>query len=517
MQISRFSLTGALFGILWAAGCADFFAETPTELQSKSILHDLSKIQVLPDPNVTIPQIYQREPDIVQLDGGAKLFYFTRHQNVKDIAHLVTMNFKECSVSQLSSTNQLVVQCKNEENAQEILAFLDRVDVPPIQVKVDCLISEIYADVTMDWETTILIENLFGESITLGGKVEAGVLLPAFPGASLRDVARSKLGLKVGFGRNLGIAGHEFRALVDLLVSRGYLKILMNPSLEVVNGKTAMIETSDHVPLPKEVFKGDIIYQTTVYEDVIDSLKITPHVYADGYIGLETEATIGSKSTPEGVKQIPIITKRMIKNSENRIRQGESLIIGGIRKTEERSVVRGVPFLKDIPILGILFSSKDYEKRAKEILFIITPTMSSGGIEQYEMVEKLREKHKPPQQQKSIQKSIMDPLGYGAETQELKEKAQEAEFQRFEAHLKKLEAQKAQAQAQAEQAKAKAETKAAQAEQAEAKAKAQSALAEAEKQAQAAKAEAAKAKAELEKARIPKTKPPTDSPDKSDK
>ena len=92
--------------------------------------------------------------------------------------------------------------------------------------------------------------------------------------------------------------------------------------------------------------------------------------------------------------------------------RGESLVIGGIRKTENRSVVRGVPFLKDIPLIGILFSSKDFEERAKEILFIITPSISSGGIDRLQLVEKIHQKHEIPESGKTLQKSTRAPFGY---------------------------------------------------------------------------------------------------------
>ena len=144
---------------------------------------------------------------------------------------------------------------------------------------------------------------------------------------------------------------------------------------------------------------------------MIDSLKITPHVFADGYIGLETNVVIGSKSTPEGVKQIPIVTKREITNKENRIRSGESLVIGGIRKTEKRSVVRGVPFLKDLPGIGVLFSSKDFEERGKEVLFIITPTISTGGIPREEMTSKIRNIHTKVRYERGLRDLMFDPFG----------------------------------------------------------------------------------------------------------
>ena len=416
--------------MLLVCGCSDFFAEKPTELQAVGIISDLHRIPFTPDVNIYIPHIYKKEPQILETKAGVKLLYFTRHHTVEEFSGSQSSSTKipglieeqfGYKVSKTPTTNQLIINCPTRQEAQMVLEFLNQVDVPPIQVKINCLVSELYADETMDWETTIKIENLLGEKLTLGGREverEIGgtvekVLLPAFPGASLRDEARSMMGLKVGYSRKLGIAGHEFRALVDLLISRGYMKILMNPTLEVVNGQTAHIEAKDYVPLPKEIATNELTpYMTTEYKWVTDSLEITPHVFADGYIGLETKATIGSKSTPEGVKQIPIITERNIRNRENRIRQGESLIIGGIRKIEERCVVRGVPLLKDIPLLGILFSSKDFEERAKEIIFIITPTISAGGIPNIEMVEKIRRKHEPPTSYKSMQESTIEPIRF---------------------------------------------------------------------------------------------------------
>ncbi len=506
----------AVVVMLWICGCGDFFAEKPTELRVESILSDLRRVTVVSDANIAVPDIYKKPPKILETKDGVRLFYFTRYHTVDKLSGLIKeqLGYK---VSQSPATNQLIINCPVRQEAETVLEFLKQVDVPPIQVKIDCLVSELYADVTMDWETTIMIEDLFGEKITLGGKtvtevivgtITQDVLKPAFPGASLRDEARELMGLKVGYSKK------DFKALVDLLVSRGYLKILMNPTLEVVNGETAKIEARDYVPLPKEVqvVSGLTIYpyMTTEYKWVVDSLEITPHVFADGYIGLETTVVIGSKSTPEGVKQIPIITERTVQNKENRIRQGESLIIGGIRKSEERSVIRGVPFLKDIPLLGILFSSKDFEERAKEIIFIITPSISTGGIPNKEMVEEIKRKHEPPIVPKGLHETILDPFGFGAREKEQQRKAMAAEQARIGAEAEKAKAWRAVREAKAEAKKAMIEVE-------KAKVDARKAMNEAEKvksllkklnksleesrlNIQKAKKEAEKAKAQAQKA-----------------
>jgi type II secretory pathway component GspD/PulD (secretin) len=303
------------------------------------------------------------------------------------------------------------------------------VDVPPIQVNIDCLILERFADVTMDWETTIKIDNLLGESITFGGKTDpsTGELLPNFPGASLRESRRSDFGLDIGFWKNQGIVGHEFRALVDLLISKGYLKILMNPAIETINGRRAVIVSKDYAPVDKIVTPPGVQpYSLTEYQWVEDTLEVTPHVYSDGSIGLATTIKLGSRSKPEGVVQTSIITERSIEVDENRIRPGESLVIGGIRKSEERAVIRGVPFFKDIPVFGILFSSKDYEEKATEVIFILTPSISSGGIMHTDMVEDVRDKFRRPRYEYGLRKVLTDPLGTNAYTDMVEQEAADA-------------------------------------------------------------------------------------------
>ncbi len=522
------------------AGCGDFFASKVTELESRNLLRELETVRISPNRDIPLPEIYRQPPRIIESVIGdkkdAKLFYFSRHHTVDKLAALVneqfmnvkldaknkTMYLPDYNVTTNLSTNQMIVRCPSLEDAQQVLKFLDHTDVQPIQIKIDCLISEVYADHTMDWETNLEIQNLFGQEINLVGKL---------PGAALRDIARSTFGLKAGYENQDAAPGHKFSALVDLLVSRGYLKILMNPQLEVVNGQSATIYTSEHVPI--DVIQrvhpvSGVITQQTEYRDVVDSLTITPRVFADGYIGIETHAVIGSKATPEGVKQVPIVTERWIDIKENRIRQGESLIIGGIRKTEQRSVVRGIPFLKDIPIIGVLFSSKDFEERGKEVLFILTPTISTGGIPNEEMVADIQRKHAPVRDSDGI----MGGFGSDMYTELVEEEATKAEIRRVKAEMQRtgaerrasaLEEKLADAAKQLESEKSRAEkaeadTMAAQLAAEAEKAKADAAVAEknksaedmmkltedaksAQSEAEKSRSEAAAAKAAAEKAR----------------
>ena len=428
-EISRHEWLIGVLGIiivLWAGGQQTLFAQTDPEYEAEATLNSL-QIDITADSNTPAPKHPKRPPRIFeQTVGGTsewKLIYFCRHYKAVELKRIVHEQFAtalfdkkgketkrvDYTVSAVPLTNQLIIRCPSEEDALAVLAILDETDVRPIQVKIDCLISEVYANMTFDRETTIAIDNLFGESVALkpGGTpfgddvralVEDDEFLPAFPGASLREVARSRMGLNIGF-LNQAKDGHAFAALVDLLESRGYLKILMNPTLEVVNGGEAKVLSKQLVPLDRITMRrtdSDFLETRTDYKDVIDSLEIKAHVFAGNQIGLDTTIVLGSKNTPEGVRQVPIITTKRITNKNSRIRQGESLIIGGMKKNEEYAVVRGVPILRDLPLIGFLFSSEDTEMRAVETIFILTPTISDYGRPRTELMKEIQRKHEPP-------------------------------------------------------------------------------------------------------------------------
>lgn len=497
--------------LFWGAGCGDFFAQKPTELQTKKILNELREIKESPHTKNPLPELYRTEPKRIKVKDGVKLFYFTKHHPVDMLSLLICQQFAKMNtdnngntiyapdyaISVNPATNQLIIDCPTDKDIDKVLEFLEMVDVPPIQINVDCLILERFADITMDWETTIKIENFLGEELTLGGKTDDdGDLLAAFPGASLRETKRSTFGLDVGYWKNKGVTGHEFRAVVDILISRGYLKILLNPVLETINGQKAKISIRDFAPLEMIVTKEGVDpYSLTDYKWVEDTLEVTPHVYSDGSIGLATSITLGSKSKPEGVVQTSIITERSIEIAENRISPGDSLVIGGIRKTEERAVIRGVPFLKDLPLIGILFSSKDFEEKSTEVIFILTPSISSGGVEHAQVIEAIKEKYARPEYKAGLHEMLTDPFGGGIYTDYVEQEAVRAKFEKLKADLEKAEAieevdtlkeqlLKAADEVIAEREKVSVEHKKAN---------------EAQKQAAAAQKDAQKAKAEAEK------------------
>jgi len=427
--------------IVVAGGCGPFFEKQSTEVETRRMLDEIGNVKENLNIKNPLPELYRQPPQRLNINEKVKLFYFTKNHTVDALSNLVKSQMG-VKVDQNPATNQLIIECKDDNQADETLEYLNIIDVPPIQVNIDCIVLQRFADVTMDWETKLKIEDILGEDKSGGGLSVKGKEPEwlAFPGGRLRAGEREHFGLNFGYlyGKE---EKPEIEAIIDVLVSRGYMKILMNPSLETVNGQTATVTSMEEARHEKTVEKpGVMSYNLTEYVPVVDLLKVTPHVFADGSIGLETSVKLGAASKPRGVAQVSVITEQSVEMQENRIAPGDSLVIGGIRKSERRSVVRGVPFFKDLPIIGILFSSKDFEESATEIIFILTPTISSGGVDYAEMVEDIRGKHSIPKYKKGLEQAITDPFGLSRYSEAVEEKAAEAEFERLKSQLQEAQA-----------------------------------------------------------------------------
>jgi type II secretory pathway component GspD/PulD (secretin)/beta-lactamase regulating signal transducer with metallopeptidase domain len=206
-------------------------------------------------------------------------------------------------------------------------------------IQIDCLVVEVFTDLKMDSETAATVKHLLGNKVTLRSPEMA------IASELLRKVADATAASKEASAENQRVTEDQFKAIVEMLASKGYVKIMMNPTLQVVDGKTAKIRS--------------------MQDSLQDSLEITPHVLEDGCISLQVEAVLASKPTPDSKEQAPIVTKREISALDVRVKPGQSLIIGGMKKTEKRSETHG-----DVRVV---------DERATEELFILTATIVAAG------------------------------------------------------------------------------------------------------------------------------------------
>lgn len=167
-------------------------------------------------------------------------------------------------------------------------------------------------------------------------------------------------------------------SLVQFLEQDADTKIISQPRLRGVEGEKIEYLVGDKIPIPRTTFTpiaaGGISQQPVTsftYEDVGIDVKITPRIHFEKEITLELEIKLKSLGGV-GFANIPIITTREVKNII-RLKDGETNLLAGLLKDEERKTLRGIAGLKNIPLLGSLFSNTDQTIQQTDVILTITP------------------------------------------------------------------------------------------------------------------------------------------------
>jgi len=167
-------------------------------------------------------------------------------------------------------------------------------------------------------------------------------------------------------------------AVVQFLESDADTKIISQPRLRGIDGEEITYLVGDKIPIPRTTFTpiaaGGFAQQPLTsfeYQDVGIDVKITPTIHFEKEITLELEIKIKSLGGA-GYANIPIIATREVKNVI-RLKDGETNLLAGLLKDEERKTVSGIAGLKNVPILGSLFSSTNQTIQQTDVILTITP------------------------------------------------------------------------------------------------------------------------------------------------
>ncbi len=153
----------------------------------------------------------------------------------------------------------------------------------------------------------------------------------------------------------------------------GLLRTLAEPNLTAVSGEPAKFLAGGEYPVPVVDSLGQV---SVIYKEYGIGLAFTPVVMTEGRISLKIESEV-SELTQDGAVvlnniQIPALKKRQA-NSTVELPSGGSLALAGLLKEDSRQTIEGFPALKNLPILGTLFRSHEYQKDETELVIIVTP------------------------------------------------------------------------------------------------------------------------------------------------
>ena len=260
------------------------------------------------------------------------------------------------------SRNAIIFQGTAEEYAQ-FRNLVEQMDLAPLEVMIEATVAE----------------------VTLAENESLGVVLGFNDGAKSalnRSTIRSETGLFATLLRNQG----QITADISALAGNSRVTILSTPRLVTTSGQEANIQVGSQVPIittqqtaPAGTVGGtSTLLQDVQYRSTGITLNIKPTVNSSRRVELTISQEVSSASANNISKvDSPIIQQRSIQTTLS-LSDGQTALLGGLITENFNSGDSGVPYLKDIPILGYLFKNQSNSLTRTELIILLTPYIIDG-------------------------------------------------------------------------------------------------------------------------------------------
>jgi len=271
------------------------------------------------------------------------------------------------------STNTILFKATSDDYA-DIVRLLRELDRTARQVLIEVTVAQVSVDDTttlgVDWIFRKL--NSSGLNVTqLGGNTAgAATTFGSFTGFAITQLDR------------LG----QPRAVLNALASDNRVTILSNPSLIARNGESASIQVGQDVPIltsqqTNSSTGGTGIISAVQYRNTGTILKIKPVIHSSDQVDMEVSQEVSSvaNNTTGGISS-PTINKSSL-DTKLTLKHGSTYVLGGLISNNVDKTNSGVPFLKDIPILGQAFKKTVDSTKRNELVILITPYIISDDGE----------------------------------------------------------------------------------------------------------------------------------------
>ena len=308
-------------------------------------------------------------------------------------APIVSQNVK---ISADKATNSLIIQ-SSKDDYETLKTVIQKLDVPRPMVYIECLIMEVSKDKSFNLGAEWVAGGkggLKGKSGVYGGGFSGGALggdrgytytVPSQTGALTLPPGFS-LGV---FGESITVGGVAFptiSAVIQAYKKDSNANILSTPQILTTDNETAKIQVGENIPYLTKASSGDTNYSNYEYKDVGIDLEITPQINKNKTIRLEISEEITKlKGTTDQFQ--PTTLKRAIKTTVI-VKDGHTVVLGGLIDQSLSSTNYQVPCLGSIPVLGWLFRSMGTGDQKTNLFIFLTPKVLEGADEASKFYEK---------------------------------------------------------------------------------------------------------------------------------
>jgi general secretion pathway protein D len=195
--------------------------------------------------------------------------------------------------------------------------------------------------------------------------------------------------------RAVSLGDVDVRGVIRALASTSDVRVLSTPHIVALNNEQARILVGSQVPFSQSTRAGlDVVVDRVVqYRDVGTQLTIIPTINEDGYVTFRILQEVSQLTTQtlEAALNAPVISTREAETSAL-VRNGQTIVIGGLIDESDEQVESGVPLLKDIPLLGYLFKNRTTRKVRTELAIFVTPRVIMTDEDAAELLRETRER-----------------------------------------------------------------------------------------------------------------------------
>jgi type IV pilus assembly protein PilQ len=261
-------------------------------------------------------------------------------------------------------TNSLVVT-DTPDVLLRVDALIRALDLQPLQVLIEGKVveaSEIFArNFGINWGAANgQPMAIGGQSLTNNG-ISVNTVNPLPPGGG-------NIGFKLGTFDFFG----DLTASLALAENDSLAHIVSSPRVVVLNNEKANIVQGTNVPIQSTTIAGGVPVVTTTYQSIEMRMEVTPQVTSSTDVLLNLDIKREFQSAPGVNGGAPSIDKREA-ITKVLVRSGQTAVIGGVYQNDTIDTEGGVPWLREIPVLGWLFKTQQKQKTKNELLVFLTP------------------------------------------------------------------------------------------------------------------------------------------------
>lgn len=293
-------------------------------------------------------------------------------------------------ITEVKEQNALLLSGAQTE-LENVRQFLTLIDVPTLQVLLECIIVEYNHG------------NQAGFGVSSGASKKTGKGQPAFNLTHEFTGDMAEVTLAGGTGK-IGFLGDKFEFELSAMEQSNKAEVLARPSISTLNGNKATINVTNTMYYTVNSVSSDG-YPIVDYRPFNDgiSLEITPAVTQAGEITIDIAPEIKTSARSSGEGPRDISTRNL--RTTVKLKDGQTVRLGGLIRSNISKVREHVPFLGSIPLVGWLFSYHNTEEYTTELVIYITPRVLREMDEQVDIqadLKTMKSTHTPEQVEKRV-------------------------------------------------------------------------------------------------------------------